>query len=318
MESLILFLNKNAGAIQGIFAGVVAIATVVYAFLTSKMWQEMRYTNERLNEPNVQAVIGQGKKVGYWFELVIKNIGNVSVYDVSIDVSPKDFPGFTTQALRELNLFNVPISVLTEGQEIRTILFDYRSAVSDKDKDTIISFTISYSTANGKKYSQVYNYNLNIYWDMVDMSAKSFDDIVEELGDLKDELKKMTAVNKELVEKIDWNGKIILSKLDGSISLEGTLIAYLSAWSDFKLLGDEAFRGLHLYSMRTTCLGVYNKLCMNDHTANAYTELRTKLLKMAQKQFLLDGGRSRQEFLILGDEVTAQVQQLKEKLSITD
>src|SRR3990172_952596 len=292
MENIVIFLNKNSGAIQGVFAGVVALATIVYAFLTAKMWQEMRYTNERLNEPNVQAVLEQGKKIGHWFELAIKNIGNVSVYDVAVDVNPKDFPGFTTQALRELNLFNVPIPILTERQEIRTILFDYRSAVSDKDKDTTISFTILYSTANGKKYSQIYSYNLNIYWDMVDMSAKSLDDIVEKLGDLKDELKKMTDVNHELVDKIDWNGRLIVSKMNENQSLKDVINIYLSAWRSFKSLGNEALRGFSLYKMRSLCIEVYNKICMTDSLATEQTEILSKLMNMSQKRFLLDGGRS--------------------------
>ena len=106
-------LNANAGAIQTLFAGCVAIATVAYAILTKHMWSEMRLTNERLYRPNVVAVLEPWLHGSSLFELVVRNAGAVAVHDVKVDIKPDDMPCMTERLLGELCVFGAPIPILT-------------------------------------------------------------------------------------------------------------------------------------------------------------------------------------------------------------
>jgi hypothetical protein len=96
----ISFLDENAGTVQSTFAGIVAVATAIYVFYTARMFGQMRYSNQRLEAANDRALLEPGRRQGCLFELTIRNSGNVSVRDVSIDVDPEDFPSLGLTTLR--------------------------------------------------------------------------------------------------------------------------------------------------------------------------------------------------------------------------
>ena len=54
MAEYLKYLNDNAGALNALFSGVVALATVVYAVLTAKLVRETRNLREVQTEPRVE------------------------------------------------------------------------------------------------------------------------------------------------------------------------------------------------------------------------------------------------------------------------
>jgi primosomal protein N'' len=54
VADLIAFLNANTGALNLLFAGVVAAATVVYAWLTAKLVAETRRLRQVQTEPHIE------------------------------------------------------------------------------------------------------------------------------------------------------------------------------------------------------------------------------------------------------------------------
>lgn len=201
----ISFLNENAGAVQSTFAGIVAVATAIYVFYTARMFGQMRYTNLRLEAADVQAMLEPGRRQGSLFELAIRNSGNVTVNDVRIDVDPKSFPSLGGQSLGDLNLFSRPIPVLTQGQEIRTILFYYQDYVESETSSDTITVSVSFKTPQGTENIRTYKYDLSIYTGLTDYSEKSLSDVTKELKELKKELTKIRSGVDKVGSKIEWS-----------------------------------------------------------------------------------------------------------------
>ncbi len=167
-------LNKNAGAVQAVFAGVVALATLIYVALTGGMWREMRLTNRRMVRPNVQVVFGHGPNAWPDYRVSVENIGNVPVYDVRITADPPDL------ALFHLGPpFGTAIPVLAERVKLETCLPVY---VGDFDKipdGTRLTFTATYQLADGKPAPvQRFSYDMDLYKRLLSPRVQNVNDHV--------------------------------------------------------------------------------------------------------------------------------------------
>jgi hypothetical protein len=164
IDQFIEWLNKNSGAMTIIFSGLVALATLIYAILTGMMWFEMRYTNKRLERPNVNAIFETSSSYAPLTKLIIKNIGCVPVYELAISIDPLDFPGLRPyKFLKDISLFHRSIPVLCESQEISTLLFSFLEIKETPFVDSILTFKLSYKTPKGKTCQQSYSYDLAVY-----------------------------------------------------------------------------------------------------------------------------------------------------------
>ena len=203
------FLNANGGAIQTMFAGLVALATVAYVALTKRMWSEMRQTNERLDRPNVVAVLEPCRAVSSIFELVLRNTGAVSVHDVTVDIAPRTCPGMTERTLGELEAFAEPIPVFSEGEQLRTLLLDYRIVASAGRLEDPITITVAYTTTRGRKASQSFVYRMSVYRGLSRILDKDLGDLVDALRDAKSSLKDIAKNTEELSSSVQWLPSII-------------------------------------------------------------------------------------------------------------
>jgi len=194
MDQVFSFLNNNAGAIQIIFAFVVTMATVCYVTLTAMMLWEMRYTRRRLDQPNVQAIFETPPSYAPLTKLTIKNSGNVSVHDLSIDIDPPNFPGLNREGtLNELTLFKSPILVLCEKQEISTLLFSWFDIKDLPFENATLTFKLSYKTPSGQQCRQTYSYDLTLYKKLPYLIVKGIKDIVKPLEDVARNLKTISS-----------------------------------------------------------------------------------------------------------------------------
>jgi hypothetical protein len=172
----------------GIFSGLVALATVTYAVLTVMMWREMRYTNKR---SNIQAIFEASPSYAPLTKLIIKNVGCIPVYELTISIStePPDFPGLRPyNFLKDIPLFHRSVPVLCENQEISTLLFSFLEIKKTPFVDSILTFKLSYKkTPNGKTYPpQIYSYDLAVY--------KGLSYLIEEEKGIKDIVKSLEGI----------------------------------------------------------------------------------------------------------------------------
>lgn len=308
---MISFLNENLGLIQLLFACMVAIATVSYAFLTSMMWKEMRQTNERLERPNVQAILEPGRSWGPLFELTIKNSGNSTVYDVKISMSPKDLPSWGDRVVSELSLFNVPIPVLAEGQELRTKLFLYSEVVKSKGADTKITFEVRYKTFDGRAQTQTYDYRLDVYEGLSVFKEGSLNKVQEEIEKVTKEIDGLSRKFDEAVRQQDWLKKLSLKMLDGKTDGE-SLEYFVSAWADQEEMQKEDYDRFGEYKIQALCEALYDRLCFGSTSEiPEQNELRKIFLRLARFHFFIDGGASSGKFKELGDKATEIIQGMK-------
>ena len=306
---MISFLNENAGFIQLIFAGLVAIATIVYAFLTAKMWKEMRATNERLERPNVQALLEPGRSSGQIFELAIRNSGNAPVYDVKISINPPDLPSWGGNIASELSLFNTPVLVLSEGQELRTKLFLYSEAIKAKGPDAKISFDVNYKTSNGREHSQKFDYNLDVYQGLSVFKEGSLNDVAETIKGVKKELNSLCGKVEEVQNKQDWTDRLSFRMLEGK-TIDESLTYFETAWADYQSTQNTDFDGFGEYKIQALCEALYDRLCFAELPDKSKSvELRETFLQLARFQFIIYGGASSNKFQDLGDRAAEIIQE---------
>lgn len=296
--------NENAAAIQAFFAIVVGIATAVYAFLTAKMWREMRQTNERLDRPNIIAVLEPGRRSPQLFEFALRNIGNASVYDVSVDVDPSDIEGLDKSPIGEISLFRNVIPVLIPDAEFRTKLFLYFELVKVRGEDIAFTFEVAYKTANGKIHKQVFHYGLDIYKGLSVFNEGSLQDVTKELEKIGKELSNIAKNQEETNQEISWlarKGEFDLREA----STKEVLNLFHRVWSDFRDQDEENLYGFNRRMVRVLSESVYERLSVSEDTR--IIELRKLILKISRKEYFY-----RDEFLNIGDEIVKLINESNE------
>jgi hypothetical protein len=306
------FLNKNAGAIQTLFAGAVTVATIVYVCLTRRMWQEMRLTNERVDQPNVIVALERGRSFGSLFDLWIRNSGDVPVYEVVLDFSPKDLPGLMDGVVGNTGLFSAPIPVLTRGQELRTAILNLIEVNQAGKADTTMTFSVSYKTSRGKPITQTYCYNLKVFMGLIHADGKDIDDVATQMEKLADAASRIPRELEYLKDRCELSVTLAGRSAGQVRLLAGLLRTYLAAWADADSIGDFRFLTPNLVRTRVLCSDLYLSLCAQDHPADGHRKLRCLLLKMLNHRFYGDGGASCREFLALGKEAAAIAKQMLE------
>ena len=152
-------INKYSGAFNAMFAGVVAISTLVYAGLTYLLVKETMKLRKVQTEPKISAYIEPEERWLNLVDLVIKNIGHGPAYDISFTF-PTDFK-LSQKREKTLNSlsFLKGIDYLAPDQTIRTFLTD---AVYILGQETGRSFQITASYRNapngkGKEFQETFN-----------------------------------------------------------------------------------------------------------------------------------------------------------------
>ena len=303
LNEVIGSLNDNAGAWQAIFAAVVAIFTAVYVIYTQRMWKEMRISRFKLEEPNIQISLEPEKRWGNLFDLVIKNIGNVPVYDLKIDIEPSGIRGIENHAIEEINLFKNKMPVFSQGQELRTFVIDYSSYISLK-QPWQITFKAKYETPHGKGRQQAYTFDMKFYEGMSASNEKTLNDIVKSLGDTNQELKNFVRALQDTKDILEWTSLFVdreaLRTKDTRILVE----AFADFWKELKAQGNEALLNPSLFRSRFIFNSIADHLRFScDKDAPLVTEIRKKLYALSNKRFYIDGGKSASEYMNMGDDV---------------
>ena len=118
---LVEFLNENNGAFAVIFSAVVAIATVVYAFLTWRLVSETRKMREAQTEPKVSVTIQPREERIKLIDMVIQNIGLGPAYNIKFEINP-DFECMKGKFLSELGFMKNGLKYLAPNQKLQFFL----------------------------------------------------------------------------------------------------------------------------------------------------------------------------------------------------
>lgn len=163
------FLDKHSSAI-------IAIFTAIYVMGTLLMWQEMKKSRERLDEPNIQISFEQQTRWGNFLDLVIENIGNTTVYNLRLAIEPKGLKTAGERKLEDINLFKTKIPTFGVGQKLRTNAIAYLDfmKISQPKQFSIIA---KYMTKFDKIKEQKYDFDMEIYRGMSASAEKSLNDI---------------------------------------------------------------------------------------------------------------------------------------------
>jgi hypothetical protein len=161
---LLKFLNDNAGAIQVIFAALVALATLVYAGLTWSLVTETR--RMRRAQTDAKMVIGldvRDEQINL-VELFLRNEGVGPASNIRFDVEMLGSAGHSEilESILSLGFIDQGLTYFSPGQEIRSFLTSMAIEFEAKIA-TRIRVTVNYSTASGERARDEYVLDLSVF-----------------------------------------------------------------------------------------------------------------------------------------------------------
>lgn len=151
----------NIETINLILSGTVAVSTVFYVILTSKLVQESRETRRFSETPFIVASIDFTETNRKVIQIKIKNIGLGYAKNVSF-ILIKDFEWVENKPLKERGAFKNGIQSFPPNYELNYIIAfldkEEKNPLSEKD---YIELEIKYNDIHDKTYSNCYKLKFN-------------------------------------------------------------------------------------------------------------------------------------------------------------
>lgn len=163
MSEFLDSLNNNSGALSAVFSGVVTVATIFYAWLTSKLVNETRQMRKAQTEPRVQVTYRVRDEWVNLLDISIKNIGLGPAYDIKLDIREhNDVPGITElkENLLKLACFKSGLAYLGPTQEY----FSFWTSLVEGDAtkvDSRLVVACTYRSTTGEGISHDYVIDLS-------------------------------------------------------------------------------------------------------------------------------------------------------------
>jgi hypothetical protein len=195
MNEVIKFLNSNAGVINLLFGGIVAVATAVYAILTSTLVSETRRLREAQTEPHIELSFRSRDEITSLIDIVAVNIGAGPAYEVKVRFAANSASEGAKQLLHQLSGFNAlsnGIAYLAPRQEMRSYWTDVREHLEEK-LSTIISATSTCKSAMGKVYTRHHTLDLSELKGMIRIGTPPLLKISQDLERLQDAVSKIAS-----------------------------------------------------------------------------------------------------------------------------
>ena len=139
-----------------LFSGIVAISTVVYAILTSKLVKETRATRLMQITPDVQLYFEKAETETHFVYLIIENFGLGIASDVKFTIR-KDFNKYDIEKLRLSNMgsFKHGIRNFYSKQRYKyfftNLLEDYEDKINDQ-----LEIEVSFRDIFDKEYNRTF------------------------------------------------------------------------------------------------------------------------------------------------------------------
>lgn len=181
-------LSSIATALAAVGSITLLAVTFIYVLTTRQMVEEMRKQREILESPALSLKIVPDKVNFNFLNLVLKNTGGGTAYNVSANFSP-DLPYSKSKTVNQLNIFN-ELASLDKGEEIELFFastIDYFK--SDYPKESVVSITYykNQKNAQSKIYPVIIKQKINIEErkGQLFVGQKNLNDLVNEMEELK-------------------------------------------------------------------------------------------------------------------------------------
>lgn len=144
-----------------LFSGIVAISTVVYAVLTSKLVKETRATRFIQITPDVQLYFEKAETETHFVYFIIENFGMGIASDVKLMIT-KDFNKYDNERLRLSNMgsFKHGIRNFYPKQRYKyfftNLLEDYEDKIND-----MLEIEVSFKDTFNKEYHRTFNLRID-------------------------------------------------------------------------------------------------------------------------------------------------------------
>ena len=165
MNEIIDFLNKNSGALNVVFTGVVTIATAVYAALTWKLVTETRLMREVQTEPKLSVTLRSIDQAIHIVRLHFRNIGQGPALGVSFSPRVESGNEVSAALLDEFtkpNYFKTGLSYFGPDQE-RISMYTQLTQDHDAKLSTVLAFDVTYKSVTGKSYKETLIVDMSEY-----------------------------------------------------------------------------------------------------------------------------------------------------------
>lgn len=146
---------------QLIFAGVVALSTVVYAILTATLVTESRKTRALQIAPNISIYLEEGEADITFLYIVFENIGFGVAKNVSFRiVKDLDFYSNEYNQISTKGIIDKGLKYFYPNQKFRYIL-THRPSIPEENRNDSLEIEVKYDNILGKSESRVFKISLN-------------------------------------------------------------------------------------------------------------------------------------------------------------
>lgn len=146
---------------QLIFAGVVALSTVVYAILTLILVSESRKTRKLQMAPNISIYLEEGEADITFLYIVFENIGFGVAKNVSfIILKDLDFYSNDYYQIKSKGIVDKGLKYFYPNQKFRYLL-SHRPSIPEENRNDSLDIEVKYENILGKSESRFFKISLN-------------------------------------------------------------------------------------------------------------------------------------------------------------
>ena len=145
-------------------AAILAITTIVYAWITRRMLNETKRMRESQTEPHVFVNVQPMERAKFILNMVIQNIGHGPAYDLKFKVEP-DILLEPAYKISEINLMKNGFRYLAPDQKLECIVA-YSIAEAKKKEKTLHDVTVSYRNKDRKAFEETFTLDFTEYFGM--------------------------------------------------------------------------------------------------------------------------------------------------------
>jgi hypothetical protein len=163
VKSFVEFLNANAGVINLVFAGVVAISTLVYALLTRQLVKETQLMRMVQTEPKIEVTIRLPEYAIHIARIQVRNIGLGPALNVQFSLSVVSGGEMGQKLLGDFtkpDFFRTGLAHLGPAQERRSHFTEMNKDHEAKTA-TVLAVNVTYRSVTGRDYEEAHILDLS-------------------------------------------------------------------------------------------------------------------------------------------------------------
>ena len=176
-----------------LFTGVVAAATVVYAWLTWSLVSETRRMRRVQTDARVAVTVMPSPYAFGFADLLVRNFGAGAATDVKFEIvetKPGQGDAETLKALRGFGFMKNGFGYMAPGYEHRTFLVGIVGR-SEQTVQTNIHVRVTYRSPSGEAHDECYPIDLTQFWNRFRLGDPPMDRIAKELELLRKQVERI-------------------------------------------------------------------------------------------------------------------------------